>query len=119
LSTKVDVLDLPQSDFRLKNLTFKDAFIDVLLTPDTTAVQPIKDPSEQVEESDNNPLKILLQTANLQNVNVVYNNGIGTNTTNSFNADHLNIQQLNGKFADIYLKGIEVSCDVQYENLLE
>lgn len=119
LSTKVDVLDLPESDFRLKNLTFKDAFIDVLLTPDTTTVQPIKDESEDVEETDNNPLKILLQTANLQNVNVVYSNGIGTNTTNSFNADHLNIQQLNGKFADISLKGSEVSGDVQNVNFIE
>lgn len=118
LSTKVDVLDLPESDFRIKNLTFKDAFIDVLLTPHTTTVQT-NDESEEVEETDNNPLKILLQTANLQNINVVYNNGEGSNTSSSFNANHLNMQQLNGKFTDISMKGSEISGDVQNVNFIE
>ena len=97
LSAKVEALNLPESDFNLKNLTFKDAFINILLTPEAKTVQTKNNENEVIQDTDTNVLKMLLQTADLQNINIIYNNGSGSNTTKSFNANHLDIERLNGK----------------------
>lgn len=114
LSSKIGKLDLPNSDFNIKSLKFKDAFFDVLLTPDSKASQAVN--AETAKDSlapASDPLKIMLQSADLDNVNVVYNNGKGENTTKSFNADHLNIQKLNGKLSNVQLVGTSVSGELK------
>lgn len=114
LSSKIDKLDLPNSDFNIKTLLFKDAFVDVLLTPDSKASQTLN--TETAKDSvapASNPLKMLLQSAALDNVNIVYNNGKGENKTKSFNADHLNLKQLNGKLTNIQLVGTNVSGELK------
>lgn len=114
LSSKIGKLDLPNSDFNIKSLKFKDAFVDVLLTPDSKASQAVN--AETAKDSvvpASDPLKLLLQSADLDNVNVVYNNGKGENTTKSFNANHLNLQKLNGKLSNVQLVGTNVSGEVK------
>src|SRR5690606_34016033 len=99
LTAKVKRINLSDSDFDIKKLTFKDAFVDVLLMPDSKAVQAVNTTKTDSLSTNQNLLKMLLQTADLQNVNIVFNNGAGTNTTKGFNANHLNIQKLNGKLS--------------------
>ena len=114
LSSKIGKLDLPNSDFNIKSLKFKDAFVDVLLTPDSKASQVVN--AETAKDSvvpASDPLKLLLLSADLDNVNVVYNNGKGENTTKSFNANHLNLQKLNGKLSNVQLVGTNVSGEVK------
>lgn len=114
LSSKIGKLDLPNSDFNIKSLKFKDAFVDVLLTPDSKASQAVN--AETAKDSvvpASDPLKLLLLSADLDNVNVVYNNGKGENTTKSFNANHLNLQKLNGKLSNVQLVGTNVSGEVK------
>jgi len=114
LSSKIGKVDLPNSDFNIKSLKFKDAFVDVLLTPDSKASQAVN--AETAKDSvapASNPLKMLLQSADLDNVNVVYNSGKGENTTKSFNADHLNIQKLNGKLTNVQLVETNVSGELK------
>jgi len=104
LSSKIDQVDLPTNNFKLSSLNFKDAFVDVRLTPNSKAAQAVASTTTADTISKTvNPLKVLLQRANLDNVNVVYNNGIGENKTNSFNANHLNIVSLKGSLKDIEL----------------
>ena len=114
LSSKIGKVDLPNSDFNIKSLKFKDAFVDVLLTPDSKVSQAVN--AETAKDSvapASNPLKMLLQSADLDNVNVVYNNGKGENKTKSFNANHLNIQKLNGKLTNVQLVGTNVSGELK------
>lgn len=120
LSSKIGKLDLPNSDFNIKSLKFKDAFVDVLLTPDSKASQAVN--AETAKDSvvpASDPLKLLLQSADLDNVNIVYNNGKGENTTKSFNANHLNLQKLNGKLSNVQLVGTNVSGEVKDVALIE
>lgn len=105
LKADVKKLDLPASDFNIGGLLFKDAYVDVLLTPDSEAARAIDkkpDAGTEKEKNTDTPFKIVLQQGELANVNILYNKGNGANTTNSFNADHLNVQKLNGKFEDLH-----------------
>ncbi len=120
LSSKIDQLDLPNSNFNLKNLNFKDAFVDILLTPDSKAAQAVASTTENDSvASTANPLKVVLQKTDLDNVNVVYNNGKGENTTKSFNANHLNIAQLKGKVRSLELVGTNVTGEVKDLTFIE
>ncbi len=120
LSSKIDQLDLPNSNFNLKNLNFKDAFVDILLTPDSKAAQAVASTTENDSvASTANPLKVVLQKTDLDNVNVVYNNGKGENTTKSFNANHLNIAQLKGKVRSLELVGTNVTGEVKDLSFIE
>ena len=113
LTAKVKKIDLPNSDFDIKKLTFKNAFVDVLLTPDSKVAQAVNTVEIDSLSTNENPLKLLLQTADLQNVNVFFNNGDGINTTKSLNTNHLDIKQLSGTFNDLAVKGSEISGEVK------
>lgn len=120
LRSKIDKIDLANSDFNIKSLIFKDAFLDVLLTPNSKASQAVNSNTQKdTVSTETNPLKLLLQTADLQNVNVVYNNGLGENKTKNFNADHLNIQRLNGKFNTVSMVNTNVSGEVKDVSFIE
>src|SRR5690606_31224805 len=74
LTAKVKKINLPDSDFDIKKLTIKNAFVDVLLMPDSKAAQAVNTAETDSLSINENPMKVLLQTADLQNVNVVFNN---------------------------------------------
>lgn len=121
LSAKIKTLDLPKSDFKLNDLTFKDAFVDVLLTSDSKAAKAINESknTDTLVKPEANPLKFALEKAQLSNVNVIYNNGLGTNTQKSFNANHLNIKNLNGNLNDLSMIGSEISGTVKDVSFVE
>lgn len=121
LNASIDKLDLPNSSFEIGKLSTKDLFADVLLTPNSKADQKLQEVSkkEETTSSENNPLKVLLKEADLANVNVIYNNGFGKNTSKSFNANHLDIKELNGGLKDIRLVGTEVSGSLKEVSFIE
>ncbi len=120
LNSKIEKLDLPKSDFNIKSLQFKEAFVDVLLTPDSKAAQAVNtNMTKDSVTTISNPLKVLLQSADLDNINIVYNNGRGENTSKSFNANHLNLQKLNGKLSNVQLVGTNVSGELKDVTFVE
>src|SRR5690554_2222816 len=94
---------------------FKDAFVEVLFASDN---EQTVDSSEVETDSDQKaevsaPLKLMLQSAELSNVNVIYNNGIAQNQVNSFDVNHLNIKELNGKLKNLSMIDTDVSGEIK------
>lgn len=121
LSSDIKKLDLQKSDFQINNLFFKDAFVDVLLSPNSDAakaVDKISDSSKVNTPTAESPLKVLLSKGVLDNVNVIYNNGIGQNLSKSFDSNHLNISKLNGTLKDISY-GTDISGTVEQVSFIE
>lgn len=99
LKIKMDRLDLPKSNFKISDLLFKDAYVDILLTQSSEVSNATEKASQPQQVQD--PLKILLEKGNLVNVNIIYNKGLGKKEGSSFDANHLNIEKMNGSFEDI------------------
>src|SRR5690554_7880694 len=94
---------------------FKDAIVEVLFASDN---EQTVDSSEVETDSDQKaevsaPLKLMLQSAELSNVNVIYNNGIAQNQVNSFDANHLNIKELNGNLKNLSMIDTDISGEIK------
>ena len=115
LNAKVNKLDLPHSNFDLNSVLFKDAYVNVLLTPNSKAAKAIEEENTEKDtvSTSTNPLKLALKNADLQNVNIVYNKGLGENKNKSFNANHLNIQNLKGKLNNLKMVDTAISGEAQ------
>src|SRR5690554_6376834 len=61
----------------------------------------------------------MLQSAELCNVNVIYNNGIAQSQVNSLDANHLNIKELNGKLKNLSMIDTDVSGEVKKLSFIE
>ena len=109
LNSKIDKLDLPNTNFEISSLLFNDAFVDLLLKPQSEETKS----DEQPEIDQNSIMNVLLHKAVFRNVNLKYNNGIGTNTTNGFNADHLDLLNLNGTLNHFQMKNTSISGAVK------
>lgn len=121
LKTKIDKLDLLNSDFDIRSFMFKDAFVEVLFASDN---EQTVDSSEVETDSDQKaevsaPLKLMLQSAELSNVNVIYNNGIAQNQVNSFDANHLNIKELNGNLKNLSMIDTDISGEIKKLSFIE
>ncbi|HUH25076.1 MAG TPA: translocation/assembly module TamB domain-containing protein, partial [Flavobacterium sp.] len=118
LNASINKLDVPNADFEITKLSTKDLFADVLLIPnsDENLEEVSKKESDAIEL---NPLKVLLKEADLQNVNVVYNNGLSENNLKSFNPNHINLANLNGKLSAIRLNGTDVSGELKDVRFIE
>ncbi len=122
LQSKIKKIDLPTNSFNISDLQFHDAFVNVLLTPMSKASQSVNDSATNNQEevaAETNPFKVFLNKANLQNVNVVYNNGLGENTSKAFNANHLDIKKLTANINDLEMIGSNVKGIIQEASFTE
>lgn len=121
LNAKINTLDLPNMDFDVRTFTFKDAFVEVLFASDDTE-QPLSQETteDSLQTADvSEPMKFLLQSAELENVNVVYNNGLIQKKVNGFDTNHLNIKELNGQLKDFLMNDDDISGEIKKLSFVE
>ena len=102
LSTKVNQLDLENSNFGIDNIYLKGADINAKLFLPAQNANPKK--TENVETSADKSLALLLNKLILNDVKVIYDNSAIAPTKSGIDFNHLNFSKMNLELSDFKMK---------------